>query len=89
MEVKKYYTHDGSCIYGEEGPFSVCVVFYSDYAALEARYARIIEWMRGRCECCDHSNASGQGIPHVSKICRECCEGDGYKNWTLPAGLEV
>ena len=49
---------------------------------LEAFKARVMEGGRGRCECCEHSNAVGQGIPHVSKSCRECCNSDGAPNWT-------
>ena len=94
MEVKKYYTHDGSCIYGEEGPFSICVVFYSDYAALEARYARIVEWMRGKgCEFCGHR---GHGKAEFEKNCRNCAGeklnrgvSECLDNWTLPARLGV
>ena len=56
---------------------------------LEAYKARVMAWARGRCECCEHSNAAGQGIPHVSKTCRECCNSDGTPNWTPLKEWEV
>jgi len=56
---------------------------------LQAFNARVMAWALGRCECCEHSNAAGQGIPHVSKTCRECCNSDGTPNWTPLKEWEV
>ena len=52
-----------------------------------ARNARFVEWMRRKCECCEHANAAGQGVPHARKMCKECCECDGAVNWTISKAL--
>ena len=61
----------------------------AECAALEAERERVMAWAKGRCECCEHANAAGQGIPHVSRICRECCRAETYVNWTPTKEWEV
>lgn len=54
--------------------------------AAEAKLTSIMEWARGRCECCGHGEEQRREL--WSNHCQGCWSNKGRPNWTQPQAWE-